>query len=221
MQKIIEKDEKITKVEMTRKEAEKFYEENDSSRGKLQFDLEGNEPIYMYFCGKYYNYCYGTLANRTGIIKIFDVIKYGDGFLIRYPSSKEPTKMPEFHETKKLAWALEEFEKIHSVLDVLTVYKLNKAIEEDRIKDVIMLAEALHEKKIANIADDIASRSNIPIALSCLLEKVFLKAVREAMLSGRAFRTSASGGRSRGKPAAFAAGGSATLRFADLVRYAA
>ena len=165
MQKIIEKDEKITKVEMTRKEAEKFYEENNSSRGRLQFDLKGNKPIYMYYCGNYYNYCYGTLANRTGIIKIFDVIKYGDGFLIRYPSSKEPIKMPEFHETKKLAWALEEFEKIHSVLDVLTVYKLNKAIEEDRIKDVIMLAEALHEKKIANIADDIAKRKNVKMVL--------------------------------------------------------
>ena len=165
MQKIIEKDEKITKVEMTRKEAEKFYEENNSSRGRLQFDLKGNKTIYMYYCGNYYNYCYGTLANRTGIIKIFDVIKYGDGFLIRYPSSKEPTKMPEFHETKKLAWALEEFEKIHSVLDVLTVYKLNKAIEEDRIKDIIMLAEALHEKKIANIADDIAKRKNVKMVL--------------------------------------------------------
>lgn len=165
MQKIIEKDEKITKVEMTRKEAEKFYEENNSSRGRLQFDLKGNKTIYMYYCGNYYNYCYGTLANRTGIIKIFDVIKYGDGFLIRYPSSKEPTKMPEFHETKKLAWALEEFEKIHSVLDVLTVYKLNKAIEEDRIKDVIMLVEALHEKKIANIADDIAKRKNVKMVL--------------------------------------------------------
>lgn len=165
MQKIIEKDEKITKVEMTRKEAEKFYEEKNSSRGRLQFDLKENKTIYMYYCGNYYNYCYGTLANRTGIIKIFDVIKYGDGFLIRYPSSKEPTKMPEFHETKKLAWALEEFEKIHSVLDVLTVYKLNKAIEEDRIKDVIMLAEALHEKKIANIADDIAKRKNVKMVL--------------------------------------------------------
>ena len=165
MQKIIEKDEKITKVEMTRKEAEKFYEEKNSSRGRLQFDLKENKTIYMYYCGNYYNYCYGTLANRTGIIKIFDVIKYGDGFLIRYPNSKEPTKMPEFHETKKLAWALEEFEKIHSVLDVLTVYKLNKAIEEDRIKDVIMLAEALHEKKIANIADDIAKRKNVKMVL--------------------------------------------------------
>ena len=165
IQKIIEKDEKITKVEMTREEAEKFYEEENTSKGRLQFDLKRNKPIYMYYCGDYYNYCYGTLANRTGIIKIFDIIKYGDGFLIRYPSSKNPTEMTEFHETKKLAWALEEFEKIHSVLDVLTVYKLNKAIEEDRIKDVIMLAEALHEKKIANIADDIAKRKNVKMVL--------------------------------------------------------
>ena len=73
--------------------------------------------------------------------------------------------MPEFKETKKLAWALEEFEKIHSVLDVLTVYKLNKAIQENRIEDIIMLAEALHEKKIANIADDIAKRKNVKMVL--------------------------------------------------------
>ena len=165
MQEIIEKDLPIKKVEMTRKEAQKFYDETDTSKGRLQFDFEENDPIYMYYCEKYYNYCFGTLANRTGVIKIFDVVKYANGFLIRYPSSKEPTKMPEFQETKKLAWALEEFEKIHSVLDVLTVYKLNKAIEEDRIKDVIMLAEALHEKKIANIADDIAKRKNVKMVL--------------------------------------------------------
>lgn len=165
MKKIIEKDEKITKIEMTREEADKFYAETNSSKGRLQFDFKENNPIYMYYCGDYYNYCYGTLANRTGITKLFDVVKYEDGFLIRYPSSKEPTKMPEFHETKKLQWALEEFEKIHSVLDVLTVYKLNKTIEEDRIKDVIMLAEALHEKKIANIADDIAKRKNVKMVL--------------------------------------------------------
>ena len=165
MQEIITKDLEITKVVMTREEAKKFYNETNASKGRLQFDFEENEEIYMYYCEKYYNYCFGVLSNRTGIIKIFDVIKYGDGFLIRYPSSKAPTQMPEFKETKKLAWALEEFEKIHSVLDVLTVYKLNKAIEENRIKDVIMLAEALHEKKIANIADDIAQRKGVKMVL--------------------------------------------------------
>ena len=109
--------------------------------------------------------CFGVIANRTGVINLFDIIKYGDGYLLRYPSSKEPLVMPKFEETKKLNWALEEFEKIHSVLDVLTVYKLNKAIEENRIQDVILLAEALHEKKIALIADDIAKKKNVKMVL--------------------------------------------------------
>ena len=165
MQEIISKDLEIKKVVMTRKEAEKFYEETNSSKGRLQFDFEENQEIYMYYCEKYYNYCFGVLSNRTGTIEKFDIVKYNNGFLIRYPSSKDPNKMPEFKETKKLSWALEEFEKIHSVLDVLTVYKLNKAIEENRIEDVIMLAEALHEKKIANIADDITKRKGVKMIL--------------------------------------------------------
>lgn len=165
MKDIIEKDLKIEKTEMTRKQAEEFYEETDTSKGRLQFDFEENEQIYMYFCEEYYNYCYGVLANRTGVIEKFDIVKYENGFLIRYPSSKNPTELSKFVETKKLAWALEEFEKIHAVLDVNTVYKLNKAIEEERIKDVIMLAEALHEKKIANIADDISKRKDVKIIL--------------------------------------------------------
>ena len=165
MQEIITKDLEIKKVVMTRKEAEKFYKDTDTSKGRLQFNFEEKKEIYMYYCEKYYNYCYGVLSNRTGVIEKFDIVKYNSGFLIRYPSVKEPKKMPEFHETKKLAWALEEFEKIHSVLDVLTVYKLNSAIEENRIKDIIMLAEALHEKKIANIADDIAKRKNVKMVL--------------------------------------------------------
>ena len=165
MQEIIDKNLEITKVEMTREEAKEFYKKTDTSKGRLQFDFKENKEIYMYYCEKYYNYCYGVLSNRTGVIEKFDIVKYNSGFLIRYPSSKNPTEMPEFKETKKLAWALEEFEKIHSVLDVLTVYKLNKAIQEDRIQDIIMLAEALHEKKIANIADDIAKRKNVKMVL--------------------------------------------------------
>ena len=165
MQNIISKDLKIKKVEMTRTEAKKFYEENSTSKGRLQFDFKENSIIYMYFCEEYFNYCYGVMANRTGIIKHFDIMKYENGFLLRYPSSKAPDKMPEFVETKKLAWAMEEFETIHSLLDIITVYKLNKAVLENRIDDIIMLAEALHEKKIANIADEIAKRKDVKMIL--------------------------------------------------------
>ena len=165
MQEIIEKDLKIEQRKMTREEAKEFYEKTNTSKGRLQFDFEENKIIDMYFCENYFNYSYEIIADTTGKAKVFDVVKYEDGFLIRYPSSKTPTEMSEFKDTKKLSWALEEFEKIHSVLDVLTVYKLNKAVEEGRIKDIIMLAEALHEKKIANIADDIKKRKKTKMVL--------------------------------------------------------
>ena len=77
---------------------------------------------------------------------------------MRYPSSDKPLQLPKLIQTKKLAWALNEYEDIHRILDMDRVYKINKAIEEDRIKDLIMLDEALHEKKIANIADEIAKK---------------------------------------------------------------
>ena len=165
MRKIVKKDLHIKQIVMTREEATKFYEKNDTSKGRLQLDLVDNQKIYMYECDGYYNYCYGTIANRTGIAKIFEIVKYEDGFLMRYPSSDKPLQLPKLIQTKKLAWALEEYEDIHRILDMDTVYKVNKAIEENRIKDVIMLDEALHEKKIANIADKIAKNRKIKMVL--------------------------------------------------------
>lgn len=165
MRKIVKENLQIKQVIMTREEAKKLYDETDTSKGRLQFDFEENEKIYMSYCGEYFNYCYGTLADRTGVAKIFEIIKYSDGFLMRYPSSNAPEQMPKLVQTKKLAWALDEYDDIHKILNMNTVYKLNKAVEEDKIKDVIMLDEALHEKKIANIADDIAKNRNIKMIL--------------------------------------------------------
>ena len=165
MKEIVKKDLQIRKIKMNREEAKKFFEEKDTSKGKLQLDLEENKEIYMYFCENYFNYCYGTLANRTGVIEKFDILKYENGFLISYPNEKEPNKLPKFKETKKLAWALNEYEKIHAILNVNTVFRLNKSVKENRIKDVIMLAEALHEKKISNIADEIKEKNNLKMIL--------------------------------------------------------
>lgn len=165
MKEIIEKDLKIEKIKMNRQQAGKLYEEKGFHRGKLQLDLEENNEIYMYKCEDYYNYLYEEIATRTGIAKIFDLIKYDNGFLIRYSSVEEPEKLPEYKETKKLAWALGEYDSISRILNIDTVYRLNKNVKEKNIKNVIMLAEALHEKKIANIADKIANKKGIKMIL--------------------------------------------------------
>ena len=165
MQEIISQDLKIEKKVMTREEAEKFYEETNSAKGRLQFDLEDRQNINMYYCDDYYNYIYEVIATHTGVTKIFDLKKYSNGFLLRYPSSKNVNVLPEFHETKKLLWALQEYETIYKVLNVGTVYRLNRAVKEDRIKYLILLSEALHEKKISQIADKIAAKKGVKMIL--------------------------------------------------------
>ena len=165
MRSIIAKNLPIIQKKLTRKEAEELYEKEDSSRGRLQLDLENNEVINMYYCENYYNYIYEDIAVSTGIVKIFDLVQYDDGFLLRYPSSSNPNTLPPYQETKKLHWALDEYNDIHKILDVSTIYKLNNIIKNGNIKKLIMLEEALHEKKIAQIADKIAANKKVKMVL--------------------------------------------------------
>ena len=165
MREIVEKDLPITLVTMNREEAEKFFKEKHTKRGLLQFELKSNPKIFMYFCEDYFNYCYGIMANRTGVIKTFNVIKYDKGLLIRYPSLENPNKLPDFMQNKKLKWAFDEYNEIHKILGMNAVYMLNEAVKQKNIKDVIMIDEALHEKKISDIADRIAENRNIKMIL--------------------------------------------------------
>ena len=165
MKKIVEKDLPITLTTMNREEAEEFFTKNNTKRGLLQFELKSNQKIYMYFCEDYFNYGYGIMANRTGMIKTFNVIKYDKGLLIRYPSIENPNELPDFMQNKKLKWAFDEYNEIHKILGMNAVYMLNEAVKQKTIKDAIMLDEALHEKKIANIADKIAENRKIKMIL--------------------------------------------------------
>lgn len=165
MQEIINDNLPINQVIMNYEEAEAFYKDKNTTRGKLQLDVKNNNEIYLYTCEDYFNYCYGVVANKTGVLKIFELVKYDDGFLVRYPNASNPRQLPKLEHTKKIAWALNEYDDIHKILKINTVYKLNRALEEGKMKDIIMIDEALHEKKIANIADDIAKNKDIKMIL--------------------------------------------------------
>ena len=165
MKDIIDSNLPIKKIEMSKEEAEKFYQKEKTLRGRLQLDNKYKDEVSLYFCENYYNYFYGVMPISTGYIRLFDVIKYHDGFLLRYPDKKTPDKIDKYIETKKLLHTLEEYADIHDVLDINTIYKLNKKIEQGGEKELILLAEALHEKKISDIADKIVKRKGIKMIL--------------------------------------------------------
>ena len=167
-QKMIEitnKDLPITKVTMTTEEAEEFYEKERSLKGRVQLDSKQKDGVSLYYCEDYYNYFYGVMPISTGIVKTYDIKKYKDGFLVRFPSKTNQNVLSEYVENKKLFTTLNEYEDLHRILNINTLYKLNKIVREDKITEHILLAEALHEKKIAQIADDIATKNKVKMIL--------------------------------------------------------
>ena len=162
---IVEADLPIEKKSMTKTEAEDFYKDKDTVKGRLQLDLKTKKQVSLYWCDNYFNYFYGILPISTGKMKLYEIVKYHRGFLVRYPSRKETSRLQEFQENKKLLATLDEYDVLHRVLDVPTVGKLNEITRQGKIKDYILLDEALHEKKIANIADEIVKNKKIKMIL--------------------------------------------------------
>lgn len=162
---IIESNLPIERKVMPKKEAKSFYEKEKTLKGKLQLDLEEKEGVTLYYCEDYYNYFYGVMPISTGCIKKYEISKYHDGFLIRYPSRKNPYELRKFIECPKLLETLDEYEDVHKTLNVNTLYKLNQIIKNGKIKDYILLDEALHEKKITKIADMISNDKKKKVVL--------------------------------------------------------
>ena len=84
----------ITKKIMSKKEAEEFYKTADNMRGKLQLEVQTRDIVTLYYCKDYYNYLYGVMPLTTGDISAYELVKYDNGILIRYPSRTTPNKIP-------------------------------------------------------------------------------------------------------------------------------
>ena len=156
MQDIINKNLKIKKVQMTKSEATEFMKKGNMVIGRAQIENKEKKDVSFYFCEEYYNYFYGAMPISTGFIKLFDIMKYGEGFLIRYPSKKEPNIIKPYSDRKKLLATMKEYDDINNVLEISTLHNINEKIRNGEGKELILLSEALHEKKISQIADQIA-----------------------------------------------------------------
>ena len=165
MKEIIDKDLPFVKKSMTKEEAEKFYKKNKTERGKLQVENENKEEVTLYFCEDYYNYFYGVMPLSTGYVDAWDIKKYKDGLLLRHPNRNNPTEISDFVESKKFLSTLREYNEIYSLIGVATVKELNEKIKAGKGKDLVLISEALQEKRIAEIADEITKRKDVKIIL--------------------------------------------------------
>ncbi|MCI1931013.1 MAG: nucleoside kinase [Clostridia bacterium] len=116
--------------------------------------------VSAYKIGEFYDYYYGYMVPSTGYINNFDLKKYESGFLLLLPSRKNPEKFNEIKGFEKISAVFMEQLRWCELMGVKNVADLNDAIAHGHFAELVRINEALHEKKIARIADEIAARKD-------------------------------------------------------------
>lgn len=134
-----------------------FHEQGLEDKVKL-LETSGSLYTYYYTLGDTVDYYYGSLVPSTGYLYLFDLVKYYDGLLLRIPDKDNPHTLGEIVKQEKMLDVFKEHLNWMNIMGVNNVGDLNKSCEAGHATDLINVAEALQEKKIARIADDIYRR---------------------------------------------------------------
>ncbi len=165
MHEIVDEDIPFEKKILTIEEAKNLYKEKNRNDKVGLLDSRMKSHVSMYYCGDTCNYFYGVMPISTKYLKYFEIKLYEKGILLVYPRRSNPTQIEKIIETKKLYATFDEYDKLHRILGVENVAQLNKCIQDGKYGDLIRVSEALHEKKIAQIAENIAKDKNKKIVL--------------------------------------------------------
>ena len=141
-----------------------FQEKGDVEKVKL---LKTSGSIYTtyYKIGDYVDYYYGTLLTNTSELYLFGLEQYYDGMLLRIPSLKNPDQLGEITRQDKMFDIFKEHHRWQDIIGIRTVGDFNQAVTAGFSTDIINISEALQEKKIAQIAEDIAQRKGVKLVL--------------------------------------------------------
>lgn len=158
MKEIAGKDLLIQKKLVTKEEALKIFETHGEDDKIRLLKYIPFSKIPLYFIDDHYEYSFLPLVPSTSYLRTFDLKLYQPGFILILPDDKDIEKLSEFRETVKLFQAFYEYKNWLEILGLVDVSSLNETIERGEVSEVIKVAEALHEKKIAQIADEICSK---------------------------------------------------------------
>lgn len=158
MQEIIAADIPYTRTECHTEKVVRLFEERGMPDKARLLDTYGQLYSYYYQLGDTVDCYYSSLVPSTGYIHLFDIVKYYDGLLLRIPNRENPTKLEEVVKQEKMLEVFQEYHRWNQILGISTVGDLNVACNEGHATDLINVSEALQEKKIAQIADEITHR---------------------------------------------------------------
>lgn len=165
MQEIIDAALPIHRHETTTEEAIQLFDGlHNRSKVKL-LKSTGRLFTTYYDIDGYVDYYYGSMLTNTSQIYLFGVEKYYDGLLLRLPSREHPNELGEMTHQDKMFGIFKEHHQWQDILGLRTIGDLNEVISKGYSSMLIQISEALQEKKIAKIADEIAQRKGIKLVL--------------------------------------------------------
>ena len=158
MKEIIAKDIPFNRFEKHTSEVVELFRQKGMSDKVRLLETSGNLYSYYYTLGETIDYYYGSLLPSTGYIHLFDIVKYYDGLLLQVPNRFNPQKLEEVLKQEKMLEVLKEHRRWNQILGIGTVGDFNTACNLGYATELINVSEALQEKRISQIADEIFNR---------------------------------------------------------------
>jgi uridine kinase len=166
MREIAEADERIEKERLPLDQAKAVFAAQGYADKVRLLDYRSKDHLSVYRLRGITDYFYGYLVPATGYLRTFALQSYPPGFILRFPRRENPLALPSFHDSPKLAAVFSEHVTWMDLLGIGSVAALNEAVESQKIREAILVSEALHEDRIAGIAHNIADlRPNVRLVL--------------------------------------------------------
>lgn len=156
MREIIRENMPIIKKTMSVEEVQEIYRKDGFSEKAEFIGNSHQKALSLYYIDEVCGYFYGKMPISTGYLNVFDLKKYEKGVIIMYPNKNDTNYISSMTMPKKLYRTFSEYEDFYETVGIKNINDLNDKIRSGEIKDIIMITEAMHEKKIAGIADKIA-----------------------------------------------------------------
>ena len=158
MRELVAQDLRIARRVLSYADALNYLSEISHTSAEQLLEHRSDAKIPIYECEGFRDIAHGALVQSTGSLAHFDLVNYPPGFLLRYPPTGQPDAIRPFEEQPIVFSIFQEYKRWGKVLEVSNAGQLNNLVRRGEIRDFIQVAEALHDRKISEIADEIAAR---------------------------------------------------------------
>ena len=165
MQRLVQQDLPVTTKTISYEDAIKLFEELNLTETRKQLNYIAPQKIRINCIDNFSDMYFGPLVRSTGTLKVFSLMKYGEGFLLRFPRSSDHSKLTTFVDQPILFGIYKKYKQWGKQIGVTSAASLNELINNRKIEEFIDITETFQQKCIADIADQIAASKKVKVIL--------------------------------------------------------